>query len=108
MPSSGTTWTQQIVAQLIFAGADGLDVADMSPWVDLRVPPKDVKLPQVEANDSPPLPQDPSAGDALVFSPQAKYIYVAATAATWSGACTITTQCQRALVTSCSMTLQGG
>ena len=42
---SGTTWTQQIIAQLIFVGAEGLDVAGMSPWVDLRVPPKDVKLP---------------------------------------------------------------
>ena len=36
---SGTTWVQQIVAQLLFAGADGLPVAEMSPWLDLRVPP---------------------------------------------------------------------
>src|SRR5687767_11669846 len=34
---SGTTWTQQIVSQLIFAGVESLNVADMSPWVDLRV-----------------------------------------------------------------------
>ena len=37
---SGTTWVQQIVAQLLFEGADALDVAEMSPWLDLRVPPK--------------------------------------------------------------------
>ena len=29
---SGTTWVQQIVAQLLFQGAEGLDVATMSPW----------------------------------------------------------------------------
>ena len=32
---SGTTWMQQIVSQLIFDGAEGLPVAEMSPWLDL-------------------------------------------------------------------------
>ena len=45
---SGTTWLQQIVSQLIFNGAEGLPVAEMSPWLDLRVPPKEIKLPEVE------------------------------------------------------------
>ena len=45
---SGTTWLQQIVSQLIFNGAEGLEVAEMSPWLDLRIPPKEVKLPPVE------------------------------------------------------------
>ena len=45
---SGTTWVQQIVGQLIFEGAEGVPVAEMSPWVDLRVPPKPVKLPALE------------------------------------------------------------
>jgi aryl sulfotransferase len=45
---SGTTWMQQIIAQLLFA-ATRPRVAEMSPWLDLRVPPKDVKLPVVEA-----------------------------------------------------------
>src|ERR687893_3248733 len=47
---SGTTWIQQIVAQLLFAGAEDLPVAEMSPWLDLRVPPKEVKLPAVEGH----------------------------------------------------------
>src|SRR3546814_13254759 len=38
---SGTTWVQQIVGQLIFGGRDDLPVAEMSPWLDLRVPPKE-------------------------------------------------------------------
>ncbi len=46
---SGTTWMQQIVAQLLFNGKEGLEVAEMSPWMDLRVPPKEVKLQMVEA-----------------------------------------------------------
>jgi len=31
---TGTTWTQQIIAQLLFENADELPVADMSPWLD--------------------------------------------------------------------------
>ena len=37
---SGTTWVQQIVAQLLFQGAEDIEVAEMSPWLDLRVPPR--------------------------------------------------------------------
>ena len=46
---SGTTWMQQIIAQMIFGGDPNLEVAEMSPWLDLRVPPKEVKLAIVEA-----------------------------------------------------------
>jgi aryl sulfotransferase len=73
---SGTTWTQQIVAQLLFAGEEALDVAGMSPWVDLRVPPKDVKLPQLEAMAHRRFLKTHLPVDALVFSPRAKYIYL--------------------------------
>ncbi len=41
---SGNTWLQQIISQLIFVGAEGIGVTEMSPWVDLRVPPKEIKL----------------------------------------------------------------
>jgi aryl sulfotransferase len=73
---SGTTWVQQIVAQLIFAGAEGLEVASMSPWLDLRVPPKDVKLPIVEAQRHRRFLKTHLPVDALVFSDRAKYIYI--------------------------------
>jgi len=39
---------QQIVAQLLFNGLK-VEVAEMSPWLDLRVSPKDVKLAELEA-----------------------------------------------------------
>jgi hypothetical protein len=43
---SGTTWTQQIVSQLLFEGAEELEVAEMSPWLDLRVPPNEADMPR--------------------------------------------------------------
>ncbi|MDJ0947400.1 MAG: sulfotransferase domain-containing protein [Alphaproteobacteria bacterium] len=73
---SGTTWLQQIVAQLIFNGEEGLPVAEMSPWLDLRVPPKDVKLPEVEKQTHRRFVKTHLPVDALVFSPKAKYIYI--------------------------------
>ena len=74
---SGTTWIQQIVAQLLFNGAEELEVAEMSPWLDLRVPPKEVKLPAVEAQTHRRFIKTHLPVDALVFSPKAKYIYIA-------------------------------
>ncbi len=74
---AGTTWMQQIIAQLIFEGAEELEVAEMSPWLDLRVPPKEVKLPEVEAQTHRRFVKTHLPVDALVFSPRAKYIYIA-------------------------------
>lgn len=73
---SGTTWLQQIVSQLIFQGAENLEVAEMSPWLDLRVPHKDIKLPQVEAMQHRRFIKTHLPVDALVFSPKARYIYI--------------------------------
>lgn len=73
---SGTTWTQQIVAQLIFQGAEDLPVAEMSPWLDLRVPPKAEKLPLVAAQTHRRFLKTHLPVDALVYSPRAKYIYI--------------------------------
>ncbi len=73
---SGTTWLQQIVSQLLFNGAEGLEVANMSPWVDLRVPPKQVKLPEIEAQTHRRFLKTHLPVDALVYSPEAKYIYI--------------------------------
>lgn len=74
---AGTTWMQQIVSQLIFNGAEGLEVAEMSPWVDLRVPPKEVKLPAIEAIEHRRFLKTHLPVDALVYSPKAKYLYIA-------------------------------
>ena len=73
---SGTTWLQQIVSQLIFNGKPGLPVAEMSPWLDLRVPPKEVKLEEVEKQAHRRFLKTHLPVDALVFSPRARYIYI--------------------------------
>lgn len=73
---SGTTWMQQIIAQLLLGPDPGLEVAEMSPWLDLRVPPKAVKLPAVEAQAHRRFLKTHLPVDALVFSPKAKYLYI--------------------------------
>jgi aryl sulfotransferase len=73
---SGTTWMQQIIAQLLYGGDPNLEVAEMSPWLDLRVPPKAVKLPVVEAQTHRRFLKTHLPVDALVFSPKAKYLYI--------------------------------
>lgn len=74
---SGTTWTQQIVGQILFGPDPDLAVAEMSPWLDLRVPPKQVKLPEVEAQAHRRFLKTHLPLDALRFSDKAKYLYVA-------------------------------
>jgi len=73
---SGTTWMQQIVGQLVFAGDASVSINELSPWVDLRVPPKDVKLPMLAAQTHRRIMKTHLPVDALVFSPRAKYLYV--------------------------------
>lgn len=74
---SGTTWTQQIVGQILTGGASDIDVAATSPWVDLRVPPKPEKLAAIEAQTDRRFLKTHLPVDALVYSPRARYIYVA-------------------------------
>jgi aryl sulfotransferase len=73
---AGTTWMQQIVAQMLLGPDPELAVAEMSPWLDLRVPPKEAKLPSVEAQTHRRFLKTHLPVDALVFSPQAKYLYI--------------------------------
>jgi len=73
---SGTTWMQQIVGQLLFGPDPELAVAEMSPWLDLRVPPKAEKLPIVEGQRHRRFLKTHLPVDALVFSPEAKYLYI--------------------------------
>lgn len=68
---------QQIIAQLIFEGDPDLAVAEMSPWVDLRIPPKEVKLPMIERQVHRRFMKTHLSVDALRFSREARYIYIA-------------------------------
>ena len=73
---SGTTWTQQIIGQILSDGAPDVDLGAVSPWVDLRVPPKPVKLAAIEAQTHRRFLKTHLPVDALVYSPRAKYIYI--------------------------------
>ncbi|MGI9399613.1 MAG: sulfotransferase domain-containing protein, partial [Rhizobiaceae bacterium] len=74
---SGTTWVQQIVGQLIFGGKEDVPVAEISSWVDLRVPPVEEKMAMLEAQEHRRFVKTHLPLDALVYSPKAKYIYIA-------------------------------
>ena len=72
---SGTTWTQQILGQLIFNGDAAVDVAHLSPWIDLRIMPPEA-IAGLEHLPHRRFFKTHLPVDALVVSPQAKYIYI--------------------------------
>ena len=72
---SGTTWMQQIVAQLVFEGAEDVETSHLSPWIGLRIMPPEA-LAGVEAQTHRRFVKTHLPVDALVFSPRAKYLYV--------------------------------
>jgi hypothetical protein len=84
---SGTTWTQQIVAQLIFNGAEGVEVSKLSPWIDLRIMPPEA-IAGLEHQTHRRVLKTHLPVDALVVSPKA---ISAVTGAMRSGACSTTT-----------------
>ncbi|MFP6582056.1 MAG: sulfotransferase domain-containing protein [Candidatus Hydrogenedentota bacterium] len=73
---SGTTWTQQIVSQLIFEGEEGINIGELSPWIDMRIPPIEEKLAAVEAQTHRRFVKTHLPVEALVFSEKAKYVYI--------------------------------
>jgi aryl sulfotransferase len=73
---AGTTWTQQIVAQLVFGGDGMIKVHEISPWWDLRIVPPEVRAGVLQQPHRRIIKTHLPA-DALVTSPLAKYIYIA-------------------------------
>lgn len=71
---SGTTWTQQIVSQLIFNGDEKVFGQALSPWIDFQLMPDAVNFAEMQTHRRFLKTHLPI--DALVFSPKAKYIYV--------------------------------
>ncbi|MCC3256104.1 sulfotransferase domain-containing protein [Xanthomonas campestris pv. campestris] len=73
---AGTTWLQQIVAQLIFGGEPDIDVSAISPWVDSVYPDKATKLALLKAQSHRRFMKTHLPADALVTSPLARYLYI--------------------------------
>ncbi len=76
-PKSGTTWMQQIVAQLVFNGKSGAPLGELSPWLEFRLEPRREKLAALAAQAHRRFYKSHSPSDAIEFSPIAKYVYVA-------------------------------
>lgn len=74
---AGTTWTQQIVGQLLHNGDPALCPAQLSPWFELRAIPKDVLFGIVNSQEHRRFVKTHLPADALAWSPKAKYIFVA-------------------------------
>lgn len=75
-PKSGTTWVQQIIAQLLSKGAEGLPVSNLSFWIESRA--MSPRWPRVaEAQRHRRFFKTHLPVDALVFSSKAKYVYIA-------------------------------
>jgi aryl sulfotransferase len=74
---SGTTWTQQIVSQLIFNGAEDTRINEESLWLDLRVMPAEALFPALEAQTHRRFIKTHAPIETVEFSPKAKYIFVA-------------------------------
>jgi aryl sulfotransferase len=74
---SGTTWTQQIVGQILFAGDPEIRVAELSPWLDMRLPTEAEKFALLEAQRHRRFIKTHLPLDAFVFRPELKHIYIA-------------------------------
>jgi aryl sulfotransferase len=74
---AGTTWMQQIVGQLIFGGAPDVAVQEISPWLDVRLIPKEALHAQLEAQTHRRFMKTHLPVDALGLEPRARYIYIA-------------------------------
>jgi aryl sulfotransferase len=72
---TGTTWTQQIVGQLVFEGEEAA-LFDTSPWLDFRPVPLELILGTLESQKHRRFIKTHLPLDALVFSPRAKYLYI--------------------------------
>lgn len=73
---SGTTWTQEIVRQLIFQGQAAPDRGAISPWLEARWRPIDDVIGQLETQQHRRLIKSHLPLDGLPFFPQVNYIVV--------------------------------
>jgi aryl sulfotransferase len=77
---AGTTWCQEIVKQLLFKDAgvpdlpEDMGLTELSPWVDLRVPPPAVLAQALDSMRSRRFLKSHLPLDGLRFDPNARYV----------------------------------
>ncbi len=73
---AGTTWTLAILVQLLHGAPEVARVGNICRWIDFAMF-KEGRMEAVEAQTHRRVMKSHLPADALVFSPQAKYVYVA-------------------------------
>lgn len=73
---SGTTLTQQIVAQLIFPGDPDVLGNHTSPWLDFQIVPEAAQVAMLEAQTHRRFIKSHLPADCLPWSPTVRYIYI--------------------------------
>lgn len=73
---SGTTWMQQIIAQLTHSGDPAVSAGALSPWVELRIIPRDDLFKMLEAQTNRRFLKTHLPADAMVWNPKVKYIFL--------------------------------
>lgn len=75
---AGTTWTQAIVAHLLFPdGNFPAPPAEMSPWLDMRIVPLEVVLNQLKAQKHRRFIKTHLPLDGMIYHEKLKYLYIA-------------------------------
>jgi aryl sulfotransferase len=72
---SGTTWLQQIVGQILSKGNPGLEVAKISPWIEMRLVPPEAYA-ALEATSQRRFFKTHAPPHAIPYAEGAKYIYI--------------------------------
>jgi len=74
---AGTTWTQAIVAHLLFPGVDfSTPPAEMSPWLDMRVIPLEVVLNRLKAQQHRRFIKTHLPLNGMLYKEKIKYLYI--------------------------------
>jgi aryl sulfotransferase len=73
---AGTSWMQQIVAQLVFGGAADVPTGELAHWIEQRASPAPAMFCQLEAQRHRRFVKTHLPPEALPYSPSARYIYV--------------------------------
>jgi aryl sulfotransferase len=74
---SGCTWLQQIVGQLVLPEAQSRAIAEVSPWMELALQNSRATLALLERQQHRRILKTHLPVDALVYSPNARYLFMA-------------------------------